>query len=115
MKWLQHICGILLRDHVLNVVILNRCNTFSVESRLQSKRLRWLGHIFRRPDDSLPKKLLFGEVKGLCPPGHPRSSVNDVALHDCQNFRISRPYRDAQDRLPWRDKTYLAHHKPESV
>ena len=55
--------------------------------------------------DRLPKKLLFGEVKGLRPPGRPRSSFNDVALRDCQNCRISRPYRDAQDRLLWRDKT----------
>jgi hypothetical protein len=38
-------------------------------------------------------------------PGRPRSSFNDVALRDCQNCRISRPYRDAQDRLLWRDKT----------
>ncbi len=50
-------------------------------------------------------KLLFGEVKGLRPPGRPRSSFNDVALRDCQNCRIGRPYRDAQDRLLWKDKT----------
>ena len=30
---------------------------------------------------------------------------NDVALHDCQKCRIGRPYRDAQDRLLWKDKT----------
>jgi len=40
-----------------------------------------------------------------CPPGRPRSSFNDVALHDCQNCRIGRTDRDAQDRLLWRDKT----------
>jgi len=51
----------------------------------------------------LPKKLLFGEVKGLRPPGRPRSSFNDVALRDCQNCRIGRPYRDVQDRLLWKD------------
>ena len=56
----------------------------------------------------LPKKLLFGEVKGLRPPGRPRSSFNDVALCDCQNCLIGRPYRDAQDGLLWRDKTCLA-------
>ena len=61
------------------------------------------------PDDRLPKKRLFGEVKGLRPPGRPRSSFNDVTLRDCQNCRISRPYRDAQDRLLWRDKTCPAH------
>jgi len=102
---LRRIYGISLRDHVPNAVILNRCNTLSVESQLQGKRLRWLGHVFRMPNDRLPKKRLFGEVKGLCPPGRPRSSFNDVALRDCQNCRISSPYRDAQDRLLWRDKT----------
>ncbi len=33
----------------------------------------------RMPNNRLPKKLLFGEVKGLCPCGCPRSSFNDVA------------------------------------
>ncbi len=105
MNCLRRICGISLRDHVPNVVILNRCNTVSVAFQLQGKRLRWLGHVSRMPNDRLPKKLLFGEVKGLRPPGRPRSSLNDVAIRDCQNCRISRPYRDAQDRLLWRDKT----------
>ena len=105
MNCLRRICGISLRDHVPNVDVLNRCNTFSVESQLQSKRLRWLGHVFRMLDDRLPKKLLFGQVKGRRPPGGPRSSFNDVALRDCQNCRINRPYRDAQNRLLWRDKT----------
>ena len=31
-----------------------------------------------------------------------------LALPDCQNCRIGRPYRDAQERLLWRDKTYPA-------
>jgi len=105
MNCLRCICVISLRDHVPNVDILNRCNTLSVESQLRGKRLRWLGHVFRMPNDRLPKKLLFGQVKGVRPPGCPRSSFNDVALHDCQTRRIGRPYRDAQDRLLWKDKT----------
>ena len=40
MNCLRRICGISLRDHVPNVDILNRCHTLSVESQLQSKRLR---------------------------------------------------------------------------
>ena len=48
----------------------------SVESQLQGERLRWLGHVFRMPNDRLPQKLLFGEVKGL----RPRSSFNDVIV-----------------------------------
>ncbi len=85
MKCLQRICGISLRDHVPTVVILNRCNTLSVESQLQGKRLRWHGHVFRMPNNRLPKNLLFGEVKGLCPLGRPRSSFNNVTLRECQS------------------------------
>ncbi len=50
-----------------------RCDTLSVESQLQGKRLRWLGQVFRMPNDRLPKKLLFREVKGFRPP-RPRAA-----------------------------------------
>ena len=61
------------------------------------------------------------QVKGASPTWSPLSGFNDVALHDCQTRRIGRPYRDAQDRLLWKDKTCpartyrLAHHELESV
>ena len=65
MNCLRRICGISLRDHVPNVDILNRCNTLSVESQLQGKRLRWLGHVFRMPNDRLPKKLCLVKSRGF--------------------------------------------------
>ena len=99
MNCLRRICGTSLHNHVPNVDMLNRCNTLSVEFQLQGKRLRWLGHVFRMPNDRLPKKLLFGQVKGLRPPGRPRSSFNDVALHDCQTRQIGRPYKVGKTRL----------------
>ena len=43
------------------------------------------------------RSFLFGEVKGLCPPGRPRSNFSDVAVRDCQNCRTGKPYRNAQD------------------
>ena len=102
---LRRIFGISLHDHVSNVDILNRCNTLSVGFQPQGKRLRWLGHVFRMPNERLPKKLLFGIVKGPRPHGRPRSSFNIVALRYCQKCRIGRPYKYAQDRQLWRDKT----------
>ena len=55
------------------------------------------------------KAHMFGRVKGPRSPGRPRSSFNDVALRDCQHRRVGRPYRDAQDRQLWRDKTCPVH------
>ena len=42
---------------------------------------------------------------GRCLAKPPSSSFNDVVLRDCQDCRINRPYKDAQNRLLWRDKT----------
>ena len=65
MNCLRRVCGISLRNHVQNVVILNRCNTLSVESQLRGKRLRWLGHDFRMPNDRLPKKFCMVKSRGF--------------------------------------------------
>ena len=62
-------------------------------------------HIFRMPKDRMPNKLVFGALKGLCPPGCPSSGLNDVVLRACQECHINRPYKDAQNRLLWRNKT----------
>ena len=97
MNCLQRICCISLLDHVPNLDILNRCNTFFAEPQLQSKRLRWLGHILKMPNDRLPRMLLFGEVKGLRKPGRLGSTFADVVLRVCHGCRINRAYRDAQN------------------
>ena len=103
-------CGNFLRDHVPSVDILTRCNTFSVESQLQSNRLRWLGHTFRMLDDSLPKKLSFGQVKGRRPPGCLWSSFNDVAVRDC----IVSPHPTKMLMTGCFGGTRLASHVPSS-
>ncbi len=41
MNCLRRICGMSLHDHEPKV------NTLSLQSQLQGKRLRWLGHVFR--------------------------------------------------------------------
>ena len=105
MDCLRRICGISLRDHVPNVDILDGCNTLSLQSQLQGRRPRWLGHVFRMPDDRLPQTLLFGEIRGLRPPGRPGYCFNEVALRDCRSCRMSSPLRDAQNKLLWKDKT----------
>ena len=67
----------------------------------------------RQPPDHMQKAQIcyatacytLARVTGLRPPGCPKSSVNDVALRDCQNCHINRPCTNAQDRLLGRDKS----------
>ena len=46
--------------------------------------------------DELP---LFGDVEGLSPPGGPRLKFSGAAFRDRKKYHISRPDRDAKDRL----------------
>ena len=107
MNCLRRTCGIPLRDHVPYVVIPDSCNTLSVESPLQGKRLGW--------QVMCSECLMIDCLRSLCSVksrgfAHLTLGVfNDVSLHDCQNCCTSRHYRDAQDRLLWRDKTCPAH------
>ena len=109
MRCLRHICGISLQDHISNAAIMSMCQTCCMGSQLRSKRLRWYGHVCRMLDNRLPKVMLFGQVKGLKPPGRPRKIWNDIVLSDFQQLNIKRPYRDAQNKSAWRDKTWATH------
>ena len=64
------------------------------------------------PDDRLPKKLLFGQVKGRRPPGGPRSSFNDVALRDVKTVASIDPL--GMLRTDCSGETRLALHVPSS-
>ena len=108
MSCLRRICGVSRMDHVSNVEILSKCQTFSVESQLRSKRLRWYGHVCRMPDTRLPKKVLYGQVKGKGVVGRPRKIWNDVLLSDTQRLNIRRPHTDAQNKSAWKAKTVIA-------
>ena len=75
--------------------------------------------MFRTPDDQLPKKLFFGQVKGRRPPGCPRLSFNesDVAVRDCQLHKYCLQGCSEQIALEGQDLPcrYLAHYELESV
>ena len=91
-----------------NVEILARYHKFSVESQPKTKRLRWFGHLCRMPDTRLPKKVLYGQVKGRGVVGRPREIWNDVLLSDTQSLKITRPHSDAQNKSAWKEKTVIA-------
>ena len=75
----------------------------------ESKRLRWYGHVCRMLDSRLPKLMLFCQVTGSNPPGRPRKIWNDIVVSDFQQLNIKRPYRDAQNKSAWRDRTWATH------
>ena len=63
-KCVWSICEISMRDMLRNIEIRRRGNIERVDSILQLKRLKWLGHIERMADSRWPKKLLVSKICG---------------------------------------------------
>ncbi len=89
---------------------LNRCNTLSMESQLQGKRLRWLGHVFRMPKKLLVKSWGFAHLAalGLVSMLLHCVIVRTVELVDVVEMLTALERKDLS-------RTYLARHELESV
>ena len=64
MKCLRKICKVTSKDKIRNKFILGWCNVARVSNIVSHRRLRWLGHLARMPDERLPKRVLSGHMDG---------------------------------------------------
>ena len=78
MKDLRKICRVSLNDKIRNDFILDKCNAVSVSNNVSHRRLRWLGHLARMPDERLPERVLFGQMDGSGVKGKSQESERRV-------------------------------------
>jgi hypothetical protein len=63
MRMLRWICGHTIRDRVRNDDIRERLGVAPVDEKLVQHRLRWFGHIQRRPADAPIRNAVIGNEK----------------------------------------------------
>ena len=68
-------------------------------AELKSRRLRWVGHILRKQDDSIAN-LWNSTIEGKRPVGRPRSRWKDQLMKDVR--RIKKDISLAKNRKEWR-------------
>jgi len=62
LRHLRHILGIRWQNKIPDVDVLERAKTVSVEALITASQLQWVGHMWRMPDNRLPKTVLYGEL-----------------------------------------------------
>ena len=62
MRCLRKLLHIKWQDKVPDTEVLQKAKMESVHVFLKRSQLRWAGHVFRMPDERLPKRLLYGEL-----------------------------------------------------
>ena len=62
-RCLQRILDITWKNKVTHTQIFQQTNTVSIEATLAKRQLRWVGHIKRMPEQRLPRRVLYGQLK----------------------------------------------------
>jgi len=101
MRMIHWICGHTRLDKIRNKVIRGKVGVASIGDKMREARLRWFGHLRRRPRDGLVRRcetikcLDYRRSKG-----RPKKSWSEVIRHDLKTLGLVDDM--SQDRKFWR-------------
>ena len=107
MRCLRKIMGISWQDKVSNVEILQKTGLQSMQTMLDTKRLRWLGHVERMCPNRIPKQVLYGELsQGARKRGRQEKRFKDLCKSSLKDFALDEGTWTtlAADRAKWRSE-----------
>ena len=101
MQMLRWFCGHTRRDRVRNEVIRKRVGVAPIEEKLTQHRLRWFGHVQRRPPEAPVRSGVLKRVdKVKRGRGRPKLTWDESVKRDLKDWDISEEL--ALDRSAWR-------------
>ena len=71
-----------------------------VSKKIQQRRLQWFGHVMRREEDHVCRRVMDMEVDGRRRRGRPKFRWKDNVSNDMREKSLRE--QDAQDRRRWR-------------
>ncbi|XP_063532028.1 uncharacterized protein LOC134742772 [Cydia strobilella] len=106
MRMLRWAGGVTLLDRVRNVHIRGSFRVKPTPDKLEETRLRWYGHVMRRPPDHMTQKVLHIYPPPSARRGRPRQTWMATINRDLKKAKI--PAQTTRDRQSWRRITRRA-------
>ena len=103
MRMLRWMCGATRRDRIKNDFIRGTVKVVEVSKKAQERRLKWYGHVMRREDDFVCRRIMNMEVEGRRRRGRPKFRWKDGISNDMREKGLRE--QDMQDRGRWRRLT----------
>ncbi|EYC29759.1 hypothetical protein Y032_0006g3166 [Ancylostoma ceylanicum] len=97
MRMLRWACGSTRRDKVPNEDIRTIMQTAHIQLKLRAQRLRWYGHVMRRPSLYPTRQAMEMDVAGKRPRGAPKKRWKDAVRKDMGEVGVTKD--DKQDRV----------------
>lgn len=108
MRMLRWICGHTRKDRIRNDDIREKVGVAPIEEKLVQHRLRWYGHVQRRPPDAPVRTGVVSHVENIRRGrGRPRLTWDEAVKRDLKAWNVSKEI--VFDRSAWK----LAIHVPE--
>ncbi|EYC42305.1 hypothetical protein Y032_0536g3107 [Ancylostoma ceylanicum] len=105
MRMLRGSMGVTLKDKVPNEVVRSTTRVAPMANKMSEARLRWVGHVCRREEESVTKTALNLNVKGTRPRGRPKTRWLDCVKSEAE---VQLTTRDADNRNKWRRRCSTA-------
>ena len=106
MRMLRWMCGKTRMDKVRNEDIRSLVGVAPIEDKMKENRLRWFGHIVRRPTDALVRRVeKIDIVQGKKLRGRPKMTWMEVVKKDMKLLELEE--RMVADRNVWRRRIHV--------
>ena len=96
---MRRMCGVTLRDRVSTDTLYDRLGVDSITGVVTRGRLRWFGHVERKPDSDWTKGCTQLEVKGVRGRGRSRKTWRQCVDDDLKRWKL-KP-KDATLKALW--------------
>ena len=100
LRMLRFSLGVTRMDRIRNEFIRGTAHVGRFENKAREARLRWIGHVWRRDEDYIGKRLLRMEVPGKRRKVRPKRRYMDVVREDLKT--VGGTLTDAAHRSIWR-------------
>ena len=103
LKMVRWALGVTLKDRVRNDYIWGTAKIRRIAEKLRGERLRWFGHVKRREESYIGRRMMKIEIPGKRTRGRPRRRWKDNIKEDMKKAGVSE--EEAVDRVRWRMAT----------
>ena len=100
MKMLRFAMGVMRKDKTRNKHIRSTVKVEWLGMKMREGRLRWYGHVMRRDQEYVGRKMMEMELPGKRRRGRPKRRFLDVVKEDMKEVGVKE--MDIEDRKMWR-------------
>ena len=100
MKMLRWMCRVMKVDTIRNERIRRTTKVGEITKKVQERRLKWYGHVMRREERNVGRRVMVMKVQGRRERGKPKRRWLDKVKDDIKEKGLSAD--DVYDRTTWR-------------